>query len=125
MQKNQLSIVFILTRHCTLSKFLFCLYFRDFLCSAIIVYVTLPNTTIDRLRMRIPEGAPVPFWMGVRRKIPGLNRMNRPSLGSIAVVATVVITAGAVYAVCVYPKVDHDIPLSPIATNILYPTGCC
>lgn len=59
--------------------------------------------------MRIPEGAPVPFWMGVRRKIPGLNQMNKPSLGSIAVVATVIITAGAVYAVCIYPKVGRTL----------------
>lgn len=58
--------------------------------------------------MRVPAGAPVPFWMSVRQKVPAFRNVSKPSLGSVGVVATVIITGLAIYGVCVYPKLHND-----------------
>ncbi|CAD6191409.1 unnamed protein product [Caenorhabditis auriculariae] len=59
-------------------------------------------------KMRVPAGAPVPFWLAVKNKFPVFQRFSRPSLGTVAVVVTLIITGAAVSAVTVYPKVNHD-----------------
>ncbi|XGW10731.1 hypothetical protein V3C99_012331 [Haemonchus contortus] len=58
--------------------------------------------------MRIPAGAPVPFWLGLRNRMPLLSKFSRPTLGTIAVISTVVLTGAAVFAVTVYPKIEND-----------------
>ncbi|PIO62299.1 hypothetical protein TELCIR_16148, partial [Teladorsagia circumcincta] len=60
------------------------------------------------IRMRVPAGAPVPFWLAVRNKLPVLARISRPSNGTIAVVGTVLLTGTAVFAVTLYPKIEND-----------------
>lgn len=58
--------------------------------------------------MRVPAGAPVPFWLAVRNRLPAATRFARPSLGTVAVVGTVVLTAAAVFSVTLYPKIESD-----------------
>lgn len=58
--------------------------------------------------MRVPSGAPVPFWLSLRQRVPALGRISRPSLGSVGVFCTIVLTGLAAYGVCVYPKVHND-----------------
>ncbi|CAI2342279.1 unnamed protein product [Caenorhabditis sp. 36 PRJEB53466] len=58
--------------------------------------------------MRVPAGAPVPFWFSVKNRLPKWAKTARPTLGSIAVVTTALITCCAVAAVTLYPKYYHD-----------------
>uniref|UniRef100_A0A1I7T7H0 Small integral membrane protein 20 n=1 Tax=Caenorhabditis tropicalis TaxID=1561998 RepID=A0A1I7T7H0_9PELO len=58
--------------------------------------------------MRIPAGAPVPFWLSVKNKLPKWAKVNKPTLGTMAVVATAIVTFSAVAAVTFYPKYYHD-----------------
>ncbi|KHJ84214.1 leucine Rich repeat-containing domain protein [Oesophagostomum dentatum] len=58
--------------------------------------------------MRVPAGAPVPFWLSFRNKLPGKARFARPTLGTVAVIGTVVLTVAAVFSVAVYPKIEND-----------------
>ncbi|CAI5441649.1 unnamed protein product [Caenorhabditis angaria] len=58
--------------------------------------------------MRIPEGAPVPFWLSIRNRFPRLAKTARPTVGTVAVITTGIITCLAVCAVTVYPKYYND-----------------
>lgn len=58
--------------------------------------------------MRVPRGAPVPFWLSVRNRIPLLRKSARPTIGTVAVTTTLVLTGLAVYAVCIYPKINNE-----------------
>lgn len=58
--------------------------------------------------MRVPSGAPVPFWLSVRNRIPFLKKSARPTLGTVAVATTLILTGVAVYSVCIYPKMNND-----------------
>ncbi|TKR71685.1 hypothetical protein L596_019242 [Steinernema carpocapsae] len=58
--------------------------------------------------MRIPEGAPLTSSMKMQQKLGVFRRFKKPSLGTVAVVATVALTAGAVFAVTAYPKLNND-----------------
>uniref|UniRef100_A0A8R1DYD9 Uncharacterized protein n=1 Tax=Caenorhabditis japonica TaxID=281687 RepID=A0A8R1DYD9_CAEJA len=58
--------------------------------------------------MRVPAGAPVPFWLSVKNRFPQFAKTARPTLGSMAVVATAIVTCCAVAAVTLYPKYHHD-----------------
>ncbi|KIH67753.1 leucine Rich repeat-containing domain protein [Ancylostoma duodenale] len=58
--------------------------------------------------MRVPAGAPVPFWLSVKNRLPLLNRFSRPTLGTAAVVGTLILTGAAIFSVAVYPKIEND-----------------
>ncbi|KAK6738205.1 hypothetical protein RB195_020362 [Necator americanus] len=58
--------------------------------------------------MRVPSGAPVPFWLSIKNKIPAKGIFSRPSLGTVAVVGTVILTATAVFFVTAYPKIENE-----------------
>ncbi|VDL75713.1 unnamed protein product [Nippostrongylus brasiliensis] len=58
--------------------------------------------------MRVPSGAPVPFWLAVRNKLPVLSRISRPTVGTTAVVGTMILTLVAVFSVTIYPKIEND-----------------
>uniref|UniRef100_A0A914XXG0 Uncharacterized protein n=1 Tax=Panagrolaimus superbus TaxID=310955 RepID=A0A914XXG0_9BILA len=58
--------------------------------------------------MRVPEGAPVTGWLWLQTKIPSLRKISRPSLGTIAVITTVTLTAFAAYAIAVQPKLNNE-----------------
>ncbi|CAI4221990.1 unnamed protein product [Auanema sp. JU1783] len=58
--------------------------------------------------MRVPAGAPVPFWLGMKNRFPALTKFSKPSLGTVGVACTILITGFAIYAVGVYPKIHND-----------------
>ncbi|KAL6734836.1 hypothetical protein Aduo_005332 [Ancylostoma duodenale] len=58
--------------------------------------------------MRAPAGAPVPFWLSVKNRLPLLNRFSRPTLGTAAVVGTLILTGASIFSVAVYPKIEND-----------------
>uniref|UniRef100_A0A1I7WXZ3 Small integral membrane protein 8 n=1 Tax=Heterorhabditis bacteriophora TaxID=37862 RepID=A0A1I7WXZ3_HETBA len=58
--------------------------------------------------MRVPTGAPVPFWLAVKNKFPILTKYSRPTVGTIAVLGTVILTGIIVYSVTFYPKLHND-----------------
>ncbi|KAJ1367454.1 hypothetical protein KIN20_028365 [Parelaphostrongylus tenuis] len=58
--------------------------------------------------MRVPPGAPVPFWFSVRNRLPPFLKFRRPSIGTVAVVSTVVLTSAGIFAVIVYPMIEND-----------------
>ncbi|KAK0393720.1 hypothetical protein QR680_000365 [Steinernema hermaphroditum] len=58
--------------------------------------------------MRIPAGAPLPLLTKIQQRIGILQRMEKPSLGSISVVTTVILTTLAVFAVTAYPKLNNQ-----------------
>ncbi|CAB3404262.1 unnamed protein product [Caenorhabditis bovis] len=57
--------------------------------------------------MRVPAGAPVPFWLSVKNRLPKFAGSS-PSLGTVAVAATVLITGAAVFSITLYPKIYND-----------------
>ncbi|VDM64247.1 unnamed protein product [Angiostrongylus costaricensis] len=58
--------------------------------------------------MRVPRGAPVSLWFSVRNKLPATVKVTRPSLGTVAVVSTVVLTGAGIFAVALYPMIEND-----------------
>uniref|UniRef100_A0A0M3HVZ2 Small integral membrane protein 20 n=1 Tax=Ascaris lumbricoides TaxID=6252 RepID=A0A0M3HVZ2_ASCLU len=58
--------------------------------------------------MRVPFGTPIPFTLRIRQRFPLLTRLSRPSLGTVSVTVTVILTSAAVFAVCIYPKLRSD-----------------
>lgn len=58
--------------------------------------------------MRAPEGAPVTGWWRLQQKFPSLRKISSPSLGSVAVIATLALTVFTIYAVGVQPKINNE-----------------
>uniref|UniRef100_A0A0K0DH46 Protein phosphatase 1 regulatory subunit 22 n=1 Tax=Angiostrongylus cantonensis TaxID=6313 RepID=A0A0K0DH46_ANGCA len=58
--------------------------------------------------MRAPRGAPVPLWFSVRNKLPASIKVTRPSLGTVAVISTVILTGAGIFAVTFYPMIEND-----------------
>ncbi|TMS32847.1 hypothetical protein L596_000646 [Steinernema carpocapsae] len=58
--------------------------------------------------MRIPIGAPIPLVTRIQQKFTLLQQMQKPSLGSVSVITTVILTSIAVFAVTAYPKLNNQ-----------------
>ncbi|VDN52894.1 unnamed protein product [Dracunculus medinensis] len=58
--------------------------------------------------MRIPSGAPVPFWFNLLNRFKFTKYFRKPPLGSTAVIGTVLLTFLSIAAVTVYPKSNAD-----------------
>uniref|UniRef100_A0AC34Q2V3 Uncharacterized protein n=1 Tax=Panagrolaimus sp. JU765 TaxID=591449 RepID=A0AC34Q2V3_9BILA len=58
--------------------------------------------------MRVPKGAPTTGWFKLQQRFPTLKAISRPTLGTIAVISTCIITVFAVYAVGIQPKINNE-----------------
>ncbi|KJH44642.1 leucine Rich repeat-containing domain protein [Dictyocaulus viviparus] len=58
--------------------------------------------------MRTPAGAPVPLRLTIRKKLLPFVKFTKPSLGTVAVIGTIILTSTAVFAVAIYPMIEKD-----------------